>query len=104
MKCNSVSLAIIATAMLAGLSNPSWAADEGAALYKKKCAHCHGQEGQGKPSMKAPELKGTSFGEGKLTDHITKGEPGSKHPHNKGISGISEEHAKAIAEFVKNLK
>ena len=54
--------------------------------------------------MKAPELKGTSFNEEKLADHITKGEPGSEHPHKKGISGISEEHAKAIAEFVKNLK
>jgi hypothetical protein len=36
--------------------------------------------------------------------HITKGEPDSKAPHNKGISGVNDAQAKAIAEFVKTLK
>ena len=104
MTCKSLTLAIISTALLAGLSNLTWAADEGAALYKKKCAGCHGQQGEGKPAMKAPALKDTALSAEKVADHITKGEPDSKPPHKKGISGVTEEDAKAIAEFVKTLK
>jgi mono/diheme cytochrome c family protein len=90
-------------ALLTGFSNLSRAADDGAALYKKKCAGCHGQQGEGKPAMKAPALKGTSLSAEKVVDHITKGEPDSKPPHNKGVSGITEEDAKAIAAFIKTL-
>ncbi len=35
-------------AMLLGVSLASWAADDGAALYKKKCAGCHGANGKAK--------------------------------------------------------
>jgi mono/diheme cytochrome c family protein len=81
-----------------------WAADDGAALYKKKCAACHGATGEGKPAVKAPALQGTSWEADKIIEHITKGEASSKPPHNKGISGLTAEQAKAIAEFVKTLK
>jgi len=104
MTCKSLAHAVISFALLASLSNLSWAAEEGAALYKKKCAGCHGQQGEGKPAMKAPALKGTSLSAEKVTDHLTKGEPNSKAPHNKAISGLTEEDAKAVAEFVKSLK
>ncbi|HSZ63567.1 MAG TPA: cytochrome c [Terriglobales bacterium] len=89
--------------MLLAVSSVSWAADNGADLYKKKCAGCHGANGEGKPAMKAPALKGTSLGASQITDHITKGEPASKAPHNKGIAGLSDDQAKAIAEWVKAL-
>ena len=104
MTRKSLTLAVISAALLAGLSNLSWAADDGAALYKKKCSGCHGQQGEGKPAMKAPALKGTSLSAEKVAAHITQGEPDSKPPHNKGISGITEEGAKSIADFVKTLQ
>jgi mono/diheme cytochrome c family protein len=90
-------------AMLLVVSLASWAADDGAALYKKKCAGCHGASGEGKPAMKAPTLKGTSLEANQIVEHITKGESGSKAPHNKGIAGLNDEQAKAIAEYVKTL-
>jgi mono/diheme cytochrome c family protein len=90
--------------MLLVASSAAWAADDGAALYKKKCAGCHGANGDGKPAIKAPALKGTSLETNQIADHITKGESGSKAPHNKGIAGLSDEQAKAIAEWVKTLK
>jgi mono/diheme cytochrome c family protein len=82
----------------------SSAADDGATLYKQKCAACHGATGEGKPAMKAPPLKGTSLEPAQIVQHITKGETSSKPPHNKGISGLTDEKAAAIAEYVKSLK
>jgi len=72
--------------------------------FTKKCAGCHGPNGEGKPAMKAPTLKGTSLEADQIAKHITKGESGSKAPHNKGIAGLSDEQAKALAEWVKSLK
>lgn len=82
----------------------SLAAADGAALYKSKCAGCHGANGEGKPAVKAPSLKATTRDAAQITEHLTKGESGSKPPHNKGINGLSEEQAKAIADYVKSLK
>ena len=101
MKCITV---VSWTAIFLILSSVSWAADEGATLFKSKCAACHGASGEGKAAIKAPAVKGTSLDAGQIVEHITKGEATSKPPHNKGISGISEDQAKAIADFVKTLK
>jgi mono/diheme cytochrome c family protein len=94
----------ITAALLLVVSTFSWAAEDGAAFYRKKCAGCHGANGEGKPAIKAPALKGTTLEVSQLAQHITKGEAESKAPHNKGISGVSEKHAKAIAEYIKTLK
>src|SRR5262245_24838917 len=87
--------------LLAGAS--SYAAENGAALFKSKCAVCHGASGEGKPAMKAPAIKGTTLDTNRLTDHLMKGEATSKPPHNKGISGLTADQAKAIAAYVKTL-
>ena len=34
----------------------AWAANDGASLYQKRCAPCHGNKGEGKSSTKAPSL------------------------------------------------
>ena len=91
-------------AILLIASAVSWAAEDGAALYKTKCAGCHGASGEGKPAMKAPALKGTKLEANQVVEHITKGESGSKAPHNKGIAGLNDEQAKGIAEWIKTLK
>jgi mono/diheme cytochrome c family protein len=95
-------VSLAATLLIVSLA--SWAADDVAALYKKKCAGCHGANGEGKPAIKAPALKGTSLEANQIAEHITKGESGSKAPHNKGIAGLNDEQAKTIAEWVKTLK
>ena len=91
-------------AMLLVLPLAAWAADNGAVLYKQKCAGCHGANGEGKPAIKAPALKGTSLEVNQIAEHLTKGESGSKAPHNKGIPGLNDEQAKAVAEWIKSLK
>jgi len=92
----AVALTLITTA-------GSLAAADASALYKSKCAGCHGAKGEGKPAVKAPALKGTQKDVSQITQHLTKGEPTSKAPHNKGMSGLSEEQATALAEYVKSL-
>jgi len=57
MNCKFV---VNATALLV-MSATSWAANDGAALYKQKCAGCHGAGGEGKPAIRAPALKGTTL-------------------------------------------
>ncbi len=79
------------------------AAEDGAALFKKKCAGCHGAQGEGKPAMKAPSLKGTKMEVSQIETHLTKGEAASKAPHKKPIAGLTPASAKAIAEYVKTL-
>src|ERR1700739_2279059 len=94
-------LAVVATLIFT--STASWAADDGASLYKKKCGSCHGANGEGKPAMKAPALKGTTMDADLIVQHVTKGVPTSKAPHNKGMSGLEEDQAKAIAAYIKTL-
>jgi mono/diheme cytochrome c family protein len=82
------------------LALPAVAAD-GAAIYKTKCAMCHGVEGQGKIG---PALKGTSLTAEQITEVLTKGNEAKKPPHKKPVAGLSTDDAKAVADFVKTLK
>jgi mono/diheme cytochrome c family protein len=100
-KVMGILLSIGACAVLTSAS--ALAAEDGAALYKKRCAGCHGAQGEGKPAVKGPPLKGTSTDATQITERIAKGSAGNKAPHNKGISGLTAEQAKAIAEYVKTL-
>lgn len=91
---------LLVIAFSLSLALPAFAAD-GAAIYKTKCAMCHGAEGQGKVG---PALKGTSLSADQITEMLTKGNEAKKPPHKKPVSGLSADDAKAVADFVKTLK
>jgi mono/diheme cytochrome c family protein len=76
-------------------------AQDGGAVYKMKCAACHGAEGQGKIG---PALKGTSLSADQIVAVLTKGDEAKKAPHKKPLNGLSADDAKAVAEYVKGLK
>ena len=59
----------------------AFAAEDGAAIYKAKCAMCHGPDGAGKSG---PALKGTALTAAQVADVLTNGAPGKKAPHAKG--------------------
>ena len=82
----------------------SSAAADASALYKSKCSGCHGANGEGKPTVKAPALKGTQMDASQIVQNLTKGDAQKKAPHNKGMSGLTEEQASDLAEYVKSLK
>ena len=50
----SLKFVVSVTVILMVASLASWAADDGAALYKAKCSSCHGANGEGKTAMKSP--------------------------------------------------
>jgi mono/diheme cytochrome c family protein len=91
----------IGTLLMAG--SAASGADNGGALYKQKCAGCHGAAGEGKPATKSPALKGTSASDAEITDRLLKGVPTGQGPHKKGMAGLKEAQAKAIAAYVKSL-
>ena len=91
----------IATVVVASFSMLAWMqvpAQDGATLFKTKCAACHGTEGQGKPPM-APKIAGSA----KVEAVLTKGGE-VKAPHIKPMSTVTPEQASALAAFVKTLK
>ena len=93
----------IATAVLASitvLAGIPALAQDGATLFKTKCAMCHGDQGQGKPAMNAPKLVGTTKS---VVDVLTKGgEP--KAPHIKPMSALTPDQVTSLVAFVKTLK
>src|ERR1700748_760816 len=94
--------ALTAIAIAFVVSTPSWAAD-GSALYKTKCANCHGPNGDGKPAMKSPALRGNPMSADQMQQLLTQGVTGKKAPHAKAISGLNGDDAQAIVAFVKTL-
>ncbi len=94
---NTLILAITLTFVLL---QPAFAQD-GASIFKAKCATCHGPEGEGKIG---PALKGTTLTADQIADMLTKGNDARKPPHKKPLASLSVDHAKAVAEFVKTLK
>jgi len=95
-----LALVAVLLCMCFALLQSSFAAD-GAAIYKTKCAMCHGADGQGKIG---PALKGVSLSEEQIVELLTKGDEAKKVPHKKPVNGLSADDAKAVAEYVKSLK
>jgi mono/diheme cytochrome c family protein len=86
---------IVLAALAMMMSTTAFAAEDGAALYKAKCAACHGVAGEGKAAN--PAIKGRT----NVLDVLTNG--GKKAPHAKPFNATPEQ-AKAIAGFVATLK
>ncbi len=87
-------VAMIALVLFIALPNLSWAAEDGAALYKAKCAGCHKADGAG--AGKAPAVKGAD--EAKIKAAF------GKAPHTAMAKNLSAEQQKAIADYLKTLK
>jgi mono/diheme cytochrome c family protein len=95
MKLRIATVAVASLSILAGI--PALAQD-GATLFKTKCAMCHGDQGQGKPPM-APKIAGSA----KVSDVLTKGGE-AKAPHVKPMSTLTADQVTSLAAYVKTLK
>jgi cytochrome c len=88
-------VAVIALVLFLALPNMSWAAEDGAALYKAKCSGCHGADAAGK-APKIPAAKGAD--EAKVKGAL------AKAPHTGLAKSLNEEQVKAIATYLGGLK
>ncbi len=89
-------IVLVALALFIMLPNLSWAAEDGAALYKTTCSACHGPDAAGKAALKAPAVKG------KTEADIKKALETPKHAATK--KKLNDEQVKAIAEYLQGLK
>jgi mono/diheme cytochrome c family protein len=92
---------IIAVTMFILIPNLSWAED-GATLYKSKCAACHGADAAGKPAMKAPSL--VSDDAKKKSDADLAGAITGTAKHPAPVKGLSADDAKAIVTYIRTLQ
>jgi len=82
--------------------NLSWAAADGAATYKAKCAACHGADAAGKPVAKIPSLvcdEVKKASDADLTKSIVET---AKHP--AGIKGLPADDVRAVVTYVRSLQ
>jgi cbb3-type cytochrome c oxidase subunit III len=92
----------IVTALAAlALATPVFA-DEGAEVFKSKCASCHGEDGKGKTKMGeklgVKDLAGTKAD---VVKTVTEGKP----PKMQAYGGkLTDAQIKAVADHVKGLK
>ena len=90
-------VAIVALLMFVALPNLSWAAEDGAALYKANCAACHKADASGNPAMKAPALKGkTAADVKKALDTDPK--------HAAVAKKVNPDQVKAIGDYLAAMK
>jgi cytochrome c553 len=92
----------IAAALFILIPSLSWAADDGATLYKAKCAMCHGPDGAGKPAMKAPSL--ISDEAKKLSDADLAKAVAEKAKHPAGVKALAADDVKAIVAHIRTLQ
>jgi mono/diheme cytochrome c family protein len=80
----------------------SWAADDGASLYKAKCAMCHGADAAGKPAAKIPSLvsdDAKKASDDSLAKAIT---DTAKHPGT--VKSLAPDQVKMIVTYVRGLQ
>jgi mono/diheme cytochrome c family protein len=97
-------IVMIALALFLVLPNLSWAADDGASLYKAKCAACHGADLAGKPAAKIPSLVGDDAkkaSDADLTDMIANGGKDKKASHAFETKGLTQDQVKMAVSYIR---
>jgi mono/diheme cytochrome c family protein len=104
MKMTKLALLVLTVAVVLFILIPqlSWAADDGAALFKTKCAACHGPDGAGKPAAKIPSLV-SDDAKKKSDDDLTK--VVTTNPKHAAIAkALSADQVKAVIGYVRELQ
>jgi mono/diheme cytochrome c family protein len=98
-----VLIVMIALALFLILPNLSWA-DDGASVYKAKCAACHGADLAGKPAAKIPSLVSDDtkkLSDADLTDMIANGGKDKKAMHAFANKGVTADQVKMVIGYIR---
>jgi len=109
MRIRTIGAAALAFAasMLVLTPRNTRAAEDGGALFKAKCAVCHGANGEGKPAIKAPSLtsdEAKKLSDADLTDMIANGGKEKKATHAFSKKGVTDEQVKALVAYIRELQ
>ncbi len=92
---------MIAVALFILIPNLSWA-DDGATVYKTKCAACHGVDAAGKPAAKIPSLTGDDAK--KLSD-ADLGKAITEKPKHAGVAkSLTPDQVKMVVSYIRELQ
>jgi mono/diheme cytochrome c family protein len=98
---------LAALAMFLVYPQATRAAEDGAAIFKAKCAACHGADATGKPAVKAPSLvsaEAKKLTDDELTDAIANGGKEKKASHAFSKKGVTPEQVKALITYIRELQ
>jgi cytochrome c553 len=104
MKISKLALLVltIAVALFILIPSLSWAADDGATIYKTKCAACHGVDAAGKPAAKIPSLvsdDAKKMSEADLEKAVT------ERPKHAGVAkSLTPDQIKMVIGYVRSLQ
>jgi cytochrome c553 len=91
----------IAVALFVLIPSLSWA-DDGATIYKTKCAACHGADAAGKPAAKIPSLLGD---EAKKTSDADLTKAVTEKPKHAGIAkNLTPDQIKMVVSYIRELQ
>jgi mono/diheme cytochrome c family protein len=100
-------IVMIALALFLVLPNLSWAADDGAPIFKAKCAACHGADLAGKPAAKIPSLvsdDAKKASDADLTDMIANGGKDKKAMHAFSNKAVTPDQVKAVVSYIREAQ
>jgi mono/diheme cytochrome c family protein len=100
-------IVMIAVALFIVIPNLSWAGDDGAGIYKTKCAACHGADLAGKPAAKIPSLVSDGAkkaSDGDLTEMVANGGKDKKASHAFAAKGLTPDQIKMVIAYVRDTQ
>jgi mono/diheme cytochrome c family protein len=103
MKMTKVAMLVltIAVALFALIPSLSWA-DDGATIYKTKCAACHGADAAGKPAAKIPSLVGD---EAKKASDADLEKAVTEKPKHAGVAKtLTPDQVKMVVSYIRELQ
>jgi mono/diheme cytochrome c family protein len=102
-----VLIVMIAVALFIVIPNLSWAGDDGAGIYKAKCAACHGADLAGKPAAKIPSLvsdEAKKASDADLTEMVANGGKDKKASHSFAAKGLTPDQIKMVVAYVRDAQ
>jgi len=92
----------IAAALFMLIPNLSWTSDDGASIYKAKCAACHGADAAGKPAANIPSL--VSDGMKKSSDDDLAEAVAGKAKHPPALKSLPPDQVKMAVNYIRSLQ
>jgi mono/diheme cytochrome c family protein len=92
----------IAVGLFILIPNLSWAAEDGATIYKAKCAVCHGADATGKPAAKIPSLVSDEVKKSSDDDLVKAVTEKPKHPGS--VKSLPPNQVQMVVSYIRSLQ